>query len=82
MRKREIFGEMSWRIRATLESDAQAEGLALGGVKFISGKSRDSEYVDADGGGWAYFMVAASKHSVFSVKDLQLKVEIQSKCCG
>lgn len=73
---------MSWRRRATLESDAQAEGLAVGGVKFISENSRDSEYVDAYGGGWAYFMVAASKHSIFSVKDLQLKVEIQSRCWG
>ena len=60
---------MSWRKRETLESDAQAKGLALGGVKFISGNSRDSEYVDADGGGWAYVMVADSKHSLFSVRD-------------
>lgn len=55
--------------REDVDCNAQTEGLALDGVKFISGNRWDSVYVDADGGGWAYFVVEYSKCSVFSVKD-------------
>lgn len=55
--------------REDVGADAQAEGLASGGGKVISGNRWDSGYVDADGGGWVYFVVAHSKCSICSVKD-------------